>query len=178
MPQSIERAGPSCPSSIVPADVSSCFFQFQKVYGATEDGTPFEWTNEDVGPFDETSPAAAHLIASRLSGFRCFCVLSQAWAWLLFHAVLSFHPRRNPPNKFLQNMSRVSDTKAAHLAHVVCQILPCLVAHWLSLQNVVRNVCHSWLHPRSNRPLYILCQTTLLNYLFPAVMRKCCHKCC
>lgn len=82
--QSPERAGPSCPtSSIAPADFSSS----SKAFGATEDGTPFEWTNEDVSPFDETSPAAAHLIASWLSGFRCFCILSQALAWLLFHAV-------------------------------------------------------------------------------------------
>ena len=86
--QSPERAGPSYPtSSIAPADFSSS----SKAFGATEDGTPFEWTNEDVSPFDETSPAAAHLIASWLSGFRCFCILSQALAWLLFSCCLSIY---------------------------------------------------------------------------------------
>ena len=35
-----------------------------------EDGTPFEWRNEEVSPFDESSPAAAHLIVGYSDYFR------------------------------------------------------------------------------------------------------------
>eukprot|EP00435_Cladocopium_sp_Y103_P027957 s1218_g6.t3 len=58
-----------------------------------EDGTPFEWTNEDVSPFDETSPAAAHLIGQGKSSQHYTLVMQVLWQ--LVTAVFSVLPGRS-----------------------------------------------------------------------------------